>query len=292
METMKRMLAVFTAMSLVFAFASCGVKNEGSIVTTTFVLTNLNDEEIRTEVVSHTVVDEDGVTELVTEIVEVTDKEEDTTAESTTKKQSNDPSEWTKEEVVEYYKKACTRSSNVKSTQSMVMRKNSLHAAGGLNNWLKFAEGLIIEVLSVASKTDFDGITGGHQDLVAKDCKTARAYKDGKYIVIEMTLVEQTDGIYGKKNSGTVGHAISVVDGVAEAVGKFPGFDINYKDADIKIHYTNAQLKVRINNKGVIEKGTWSYTVEPVVNDLYIEKIAVNDAGAIIDYAVTVGGGF
>ena len=57
--------------------------------------------EIQSAKLIITVVDEDGVTELVTEIVEVTDKKEDTTAESTTKKQSNDPSEWTKEEVVE-----------------------------------------------------------------------------------------------------------------------------------------------------------------------------------------------
>lgn len=293
MEFMKRIIAAFAALSLAFAFASCGAKNGDTIETTTFVPIKSDDDR---DVVSHTFVDENGVTEIVTELVEVTDTDEQTTdesvAETTTKKQSSDPSEWTKEEVVEYYKKVCARSSGVKSTQSMVMRKNSLHAAGGLNNWLKFAEGLIIEVLSVASKTEFNGITGGHQELVPADCKTARAYKDGKYTVVEITLVDQTDGVYGKKNSGTVGHAISVVDGVAEAVGKFPGFDINYKDADIKIHYTDAKLKVKINNKGVVEKGTWSYTVTPVVNDLYIEKIAVNDAGAIIDYAVTVGGGF
>ena len=287
---MKRFIAAFAAISLVFAFASCGVKNEGSIVTTTFV--PVKSEDIVTEVLTHTIINDEGETEVVTEVVEVTDGDNQLTEESTTKKQSGDPSEWTKEEVVEYYKKACARSTGVKSSQSMVMRKGSLHAAGDLNKWLGYAEGLIIDVLAVTSKVEFDGITGGYWDLTSKDCKNATAKKDGKYIVIEMELIDQTDGVYGEKFSGTVGHAISVVDGVAEAVGKFPLFNINYQDADIKINYTNAKLKVRINNKGMIEKGTWSYTVTPVVNDLYIEKIQVNGAGAIVDYAVTVGGGF
>ncbi len=282
---MKRVLAVFAAMSLVFAFASCSVKNnEGSIVTTTFV--PIMSEEMESEFISHTIIDENGETEIVT-----TDTDGETADVSTTKKQSSDPSEWTKEEVVEYYKKACTRSTGVKSTQSMIMKKGSLHAGGNLE-WISIAEGLIIKVLESTSKVEFDGITGGYWDLVASDCKMAKAYKEGKYIIVEMELVNQTDGVYGEKFSGTVGHAISVVDGVAEAVSKFPGFNINYQDADIKIHYTNARLKVKINNKGVIEKGTWSYTVTPVVNDLYIEKIQVNDAGAIVDYEVKVGGGF
>lgn len=287
---MRRVIAVFIAVSILFSFAACGKNNEIIVTTTTFTPVKIT-EEAKTEIISQVVLNNEGVTEVVTEVVEVTtaDEKEDI---STTKKQSSDPSEWTKEEVIEYYKKACSRSTSAKSTQSMVMRKGSLKAAGNLNALLSIAEGLIIEVLAVASKTQFDGITGGYQDLVATDCKTARAYKDGKFIVVEITLVDQTDGVYGKRKSGTVGHAIDVVDGVAEAVGKFPGIDINYQDADIKINYTNAQLKVKINNKGMIEKGTWSYTVTPVVNNLYIEKIQVNGAGAIIDYAVTVGGGF
>lgn len=303
---MKRISAFIFAALMLLSFSSCASKDKDKTPDSqeNTSATPVVNEEKETEIISEVVTDEEGKTEIITEIVEVestkgdktTDKQSASDKETTTKKQSAsvskiDPSDWSKEEVVSFYKKACAKSSGAKSTQTMIMRKNSLKAAGGIGTFLGVAEPLIRTVLELNS-TEFDGITGGHQKLVASDCKTAKAYKSGNYTVVEMTMVDQTDGIYGKTYEGTVGHAISVVNGVAEAAEQFPALDIRYKEADIKVHYTDAKLKVKINKNGVIEKGTWSYVVTPVVNDLYIENLEVDDAGAIIDYKVTVGGGF
>ena len=301
------------AFIIVFSFASCGTEEQTSSAAD--LIPTEPTEEVATEVVSEIVsevvtdiiVNEEGETEIVTEIVtevvsgivevdgatDSSDEKDTSKNQSTTKKgkPGNNPSDWSKAEIVDFYKKACAKSSDVTSTQTMSMRKGTLTAAGGIGKFLGVAEPIIRAVLE-ANSTDFNGITGGYQDLVPSDCKTAKAYKSGNYTIVELTMVNQTDGVYGKKNSGTVGHAISVVDGVAEAVEQFPAFDIQYENADIKIYYTEAQLKVKINSNGVIEKGTWSYVVTPIVNDLYIENLLVSDAGAIVDYKVIVGGGF
>ncbi|MBE6783521.1 MAG: hypothetical protein E7536_05870 [Ruminococcaceae bacterium] len=200
-------------------------------------------------------------------------------------------SEWRKDEIIDFYKSACNKSTGVTSTQYMYLKKNTLTAGDGAGAFLSLAEGIITGVLE-KNTIEFDGITGGYKDLTASDCKQAKAYKDGGYTVIEMVMYDQVDDAYGNKYSGTVGHAISVVDGVAEVAEQFPLFDVQYENADIKISYTNAILKVKINSEGVIEKGTWSYVVTPSINNLYIEKLLVNNAGAVIDYKVTVGGGF
>ncbi len=302
---MKKIIAAFLCVMMFLTFASCGENTENEETTTAkqnndSVLTEKIEHE--TEIVTKVVVNDEGVTEFITEVVEVevTEKEEtvvttEKVTEKTTKKHtsetSKNPSDWSMEQVVEFYKKACINSSHVTSRQTMHMRKDSLKAAGGLGSFLAIAEPIIRGVMKL-NHTDVPGITGGHENLSVNDCETAKAYKDGDYIVVEMTMKDQTDGIYGKRNEGHIGHAIFVVDGVAEVAEQFSQFDVRYKEADIKIYYTDAELKVKINSDGVIEKGTWNYVCTPHCDNLYIEGIMVNDAGAVVDYGVTLNGGF
>lgn len=291
---MKKFISFLLAFCLIFTLAACSQNpDENTDETTTlgeYGVNNGQDNESSKG-------DIDETEPFIEETVENTEKDttKKTETEKTTDKKpvgtSKNPADWSKDEVVAFYKKSCEKSSHVTSKQVMTMRKDTLKAAGGLGKFLNFAEGIIRGVMKL-NAIDVPGITGGHWDLVPSDCKTAKAYKSGNYIVVEMTMKDQTDGVYGKTFEGTVGHAISVVNGVAEVAEQFSDFDIRYKEADIKIHYTEAVVKVKINEKGVIEKGTWKYVCTPVVNDLYIEGIEVDDAGAVIDYVVTLNGGF
>ncbi len=203
------------------------------------------------------------------------------------------PAEWTKAEVVNFYKKAAQTSKSAKSVQKMTM-DNGMNVT--LNNKaLEFLVGLaepIIKAALKANSTEFDGITGGYDNLVPSDAKSAKAYKEGKYTVVEMVMVEQVDDAYGDTFSGTVGHAISVVGNIAVVADQFPQFNINFKDAYGALTYKNPRVKVKINEKGVIEKGTWSYVVDVEVKNLQIENVVVEHATTEINYVITTGGGF
>lgn len=203
------------------------------------------------------------------------------------------PAEWTKAEIVNYYKMAANKSTGVKSIQKMTM-DNGMDVK--INNGaLEFLIGLaepIIKAALKANSTEFDGITGGYNDLVPSDIKSAKAYKEGNYTIIEMTPVEQTDDAYGDTFKGTTGHAISVVGNIAVVADNFPNWTINFKDAFVQLKYINPQLKVKINDKGVIEKGTWSYVVGVTVRGLQIEKVIIENATTDINYVITTGGGF
>lgn len=203
------------------------------------------------------------------------------------------PAEWTKAEIVNYYKMAANKSTGVKSIQKMTM-DNGMDVKinnGALNFMIGLAEPIIKAALK-ANSTEFDGITGGYNDLVPSDIKSAKAYKEGKYMIIEMAPVEQTDDAYGDTFKGTTGHAISVVGNIAVVADNFPDWNINFKDAFVELKYINPQLKVKINENGVIEKGTWSYVVGVTVRGLQIEKIIVENAKTDINYVITTGGGF
>ncbi len=206
---------------------------------------------------------------------------------------SDNPADWTKEQIVYMYKQAATKSHDTaESSQTMTMPTMVVNDGdGALGFFINMVKPVIDSVIEKQATT-YGGITGGYKNLVASDVDTARAYKEGNYTVIEMRMVEQTDGLYGDPQEGTVGHAINVLGNVATAVEQFPDFDIKYEEADIKIHYADPIVKVRINENGIIEKGTWSYTSKIDIKHLAIGSVMVDKAYAEIEYVIVVGGGF
>ena len=206
---------------------------------------------------------------------------------------SNDPANWSKEQIVNFYKQSAAKTHpTAQSSQKMELTRMVVNNGGGfIGGFISLVKPVIDKVVAKQELT-FEGITGGFDKLVASDVASAKAYKEGNYTVIEMTMVEQTDGLYGDPQEGTVGHAISVLGNVATAVAEFPDFNIAYEDADIKIHYANPTVKVRISENGVIEKGTWKYDTQIDIKHLQIESVMVDTADAEIIYTITVGGGF
>lgn len=211
---------------------------------------------------------------------------------------SDNPAEWSLKQIVEQYKLAAGKTHNsVTSYQNMTLRAGSLSAPGINSTLLNFAEGVMAQALSNNSK-DIEGITGGHQNLVVSDVAGAKAYKSGNNIVIEMLMKEQTDKGDGKMYEGTVGHAISVVGDIDSVIGQFSGLGMNATIAknDCTLQYKNPVVKVTINSNGMIINGTWSYVVNITLNNLEIKAmgmtVPVKQATSIVDFYVILNGGF
>lgn len=162
---------------------------------------------------------------------------------------------------------------------------------GALGFFIKILEPAIASVIE-KNALEFDGITGGFGNLTADDVQNIKAYKNGEYTVIEMTMKPQTDPIHADAMSGSVGHAISVLGDISLVLAEFPQFDVDVENADIAVHYVNPTVKVKINKDGIIEKGTWKYTCDPEIRNLDISGIMIKKADAKIDYIITVGNGF
>ena len=303
---MKKIVAILLVLSMMFAFVACKDDENTDPTETTDTVAEattddqvVNSEDVDVETESSTdedVSDEESTTgdvdEPSTDKNDKDDKNEETET-ITTKPVSDDPADWSKDEIVAFYKQAAVKSHpTAKSSQTMVLNKLIVNDGDGA---LSFFLNMIKPVIDTALKnntTSYNGLTGGFTKLVPSDVKSAKAYKQGKYTVIELTMVEQTDGLYGDAQEGTVGHAINVLGNVAAAVEQFPDFDIKYKEADIKVHYTEPTVKVRINDKGVIEKGTWRYVSDIYIRHLEISGIMIDKADAEIEYVIVVGGGF
>ena len=301
---MKKIVAILLVLSMMFAFVACNNDKDNEPTenltesTTEDQAVNSGDVDIEPESsTDEDTSDEESTTGNVDDepSTEKNDKEdkEDETESATKKPVSSDPAEWSKDEIVEFYKQAAIKSHpTAKSSQTMVLNKLVVNDGDGA---LGFFLNMIKPVVDTALKNNtmtYNGLTGGFTKLVPSDVKSAKAYKQGKYTVIEMTMVEQTDGLYGDAQEGTVGHAINVLGNVADAVEQFPDFDIKYKEADIKVHYAQPTVKVKINEKGKIEKGTWRYVSEIYIRHLEVSGIMIDKADAEIEYVIVVGGGF
>ncbi len=215
------------------------------------------------------------------------------TSSQVTSAASDDPSEWAKEEIIEFYKAAAEKTHpTAKSTQIMVLEELIFNDGDGiLGFFIKILEPAIASVIE-KNALDFDGITGGFRNLTVNDAQNVKAYKSGEYTVVEMTMKPQTDPIHADAQSGSVGHAISVLGDISLVLAEFPQFDVDVENADIAIHYVNPTVKVKINKDGYIEKGTWKYTCDPEIKNLDISGIMIKKADAKIDYIITVGEGF
>lgn len=282
---MKRFLSLLTAFALIMTLASC-TKNEvpANDVSTTVNTDEFSETDAVTEAISEDL-SETPVTEADVSITE-TNVAEETTAAA-------DPSQWTKEQIIDFYKTAAKKTHpKAKSTQVMVLEELIFNDGdGALAFFVKILEPAIASVIK-KNALEFDGITGGFEKLTVDDAQNLKAYQSGEYTVIEMTMKPQTDPIHAVATEGSVGHAISVLGDISLVLAEFPQFDVDVENADIDIHYINPTVKVKINKDGYIEKGTWKYTCDPEIRNLDISGVMIKKADAKIDYIITVGGGY
>ena len=290
---MKRLISVLSAVTILIAFASCKnneePQNEAEATSQqnikTSIHSTLTHSETSTEIFSETITE--------TESSSVTSTSEPTTETNVVE---NDPSEWSAEEVVEFYKTAASKSqSRTKSVKKMTLKELTVNDGdGALGGFIDFCMPFFIDALEKNS-TEFDGITGGYENLEVSDTESIIAYKEGSYTVIEMKMKEQTDGAHGEEKSGTVGHAISVVGDLAVVQAEFPKLDIGFDNADITLKYSNPKLRVKINKDGIIESGEWSYTVCINIENLRIDVknspigATVKKGYGEVDFICTVG---
>lgn len=287
---MKKIVALLTVFAMVFAFAACNNDKKPEETQTTANVEQQenpseNNGELSTDANGENVNPSESQSEPASELVSLPD----------------DPSQWTDEQIIEFYKAAAAKSHpTAKHSQTMSLGSLVLGEGGGAIGFLfdKVAMPAINSALKKNS-TDFDGITGGYKDLVVTDAKSVKAYKQGNYTIVEMTMKDQIDGKHGHNMSGTVGHAITVLGDVSVAVAEFPQFKIDTDNADIKIHYNNATVKVRINQNGIIEKGTWEYVSSVDIKNLALNfkdgklnDLVIKKAKADVNYKIVLGGGF
>ena len=287
----KRLFSVVISLFLVFSLVSCKSDEDLSTTqesTTTFdygMNENVSDSVLNTDVVLSEVVSDNVIQNATqTSSVETTV----VTTEAITEVY-DETADWSTEKIIEEYKNAARKSNaTAKSTQLITIKDMSVND-GEYQSVMSFIKNIIGKFLESNSKETV-GITGGFENLAPEDVSSAKAYKNGSNTTVEFALVDQTSGVKEDALSGSVGHAITAVGDISTVVEDLAnrGLPLELSEEETKIYYTNASVKVVINENGEIISGTWKYTVE--INMINFKAFGqnVNKASIIMDNTITL----
>ncbi len=291
---LKRVLAVTLSLLVLFSLTACkGDKGDSLTQESTTVLNDVTNKTVADNVLNTEMSVCDTTTQYYVQESSQATSPETTSALTqtiiTTTEPFDDPANWSKERIVEEYKNAARKSnSTAKSKQSITLKDISVNN-GEHDKAISFVKPIIGKFIE-SNSTENNGITGGFENLVAQDVSSAKAYKSGDNVVIEMLMVEQTSGAKEDALSGSVGHAITAVGDISTVVNDLSdmGLPLELSQEDTKIYYTNPSVKVVVNPNGEIVSGTWSYTVEIAMNNFKAFGQNVEKASIVMENTITV----
>lgn len=285
----KALSSLFLTFALTFLLVSCDDKKEVDVTSNN---TSTKSEEFVSDDYQSDAYVELDTTETVL-VSTVHNEENSVTIPTASSADIADPSAWSIEQIIEAYKDSAKKSdSKAKSEQSISLKSISVNN-GEYEGLFEFITPIMSKLLANNS-TEKDGITGGYKNLSVSDVATAKAYKVGNNIAIEMVMKDQISGAQEDALSGSVGHAITAVGDISVVTQQLTdlGLPLEISEKDTKIYYTKPVVKVLIDKNGEIINGTWSYTVEISLNNYKAFGKTVNTTCVIMDNTITVNGGF
>ncbi len=271
---LKKFAAIMLSVMFIFAFASC--KDD--------VQTDAPEADSVTEMTQEETIPDESE-EITTGIL--FENEESTVA--VTDVSADDPAEWTTAQIVEFYKNAAAKTTaNAKSYREITLKDVSINN-GEYESAINFIMPIMSKLISNNSE-EVDGITGGFKNLTEADVASAKAYKSGNGIAVEMVMKKQVSGPREDANSGSVGHAITAVGDIGQVVTQLTdlGLPLELSEKDTKIYYTNPKVKVVVDGNGKIVSGTWSYTVEISMNNYKAFGKDVRSTSVVMDNKITL----
>ena len=285
----KALSSLFLTFALTFLLVSCDDKKEVDVTSNN---TSTKSEEFVSDDYQSEAYVELDTTETVL-VSTVHNEENSVTIQTATSADIADPSAWSIEQIIEAYKDSAKKSdSKAKSEQSISLKSISVNN-GEYEGLFEFITPIMSKLLANNS-TEKDGITGGYKNLSVSDVASAKAYKVGNNIAIEMVMKDQISGAKEDALSGSVGHAITAVGDISVVTQQLTdlGLPLEISEKDTKIYYTKPVVKVLVDKNGEIINGTWSYTVEISLNNYKAFGKTVNTTSVIMDNTITVNGGF
>lgn len=204
-----------------------------------------------------------------------------------------DVSEWTDEEIIEYYKKTASKSA------WMLIGDRTLDT-----NWFgddsnvdgEFSK-VFNDYFQAATPTKMRGVMGDYRKLTVDDCKSAKAYIDKEYLVIEIIFKDEIDSMHDEKDVVTASHGMKLLEDSDEQwkairmMGLY-GTKIDLSEGDYLMKYSDAKAVVKMNKNGFVEEGEWTFkasmTFQNVKMTIMPQNVSFVMDGAVSHYDSTI----
>lgn len=208
-------------------------------------------------------------------------------------KELPDVSEWTDEEIIEYYKKAASRSAWLLTGERILETDLFEGSASADSAYSQFLQNYV----QAFTPTRMRGVMGDYRKLTVDDCKSAKAYTDGDNVVIEIVFKDEIDSMHDEKDIVTASHGMKLLENSDAQwqnirMMELYGTIIDLSEGDYLMKYSNAKAVVKINKSGFVEEGKWTFKAAMTFDNVKIttmpENVSVVMDGVVHHYDSTI----
>ena len=293
-KKLMRFAALLLAAAMLFSFSACRTNDDGSEPST----------------------DEPSVTDAGNIHEESTDSAELTTDEPTTDSRTatrSNVSGGTKTEtvnvykglnstntsrVLKYYKAAAANTKSIDATQYMSIKRVDYTPRNSFQKgMLTVFTGIASAALAANSKA-VTSIPGRYKQIKASDLISANAVAYGNYTIVTLNVrMQQDDQNTKDAHQGPVGRTVGTVGNLDRVFEAMPSVKVDCSKGSITLKYDDCKVVVKIDNaSGMIVSGTWSYTVDIDVDNIYAsiagsDSMLITDTGGAVDYVIKTNDG-
>ena len=288
-KKLMRFAALLLAAAMLFSFSACR--------------TNDGDSEPST--------DESSVTDAGNIHEESTDSAELTTDEPTTDSRTatrSNVSGGTKTEtvnvykglnstntsrVLKYYKAAAANTKSIDATQYMSIKRVDYTPRNSFQKgMLTVFTGIASAALAANSKA-VTSIPGKYKQIKASDLISANAVAYGNYTIVTLNVrMQQDDQNTKDAHQGPVGRTVGTVGNLDRVFEAMPSVKVDCSKGSITLKYDDCKVVVKIDNgSGMIVSGTWSYTVDVDIDNIYAsiagsEELLITNTGGAVGFVI------
>lgn len=200
--------------------------------------------------------------------------------------------------VLRYYKAAAANTKSIDATQLMSIKRVDYTPRNSFQKGMLSLFTGIASAALAANSTPVNEVPGVPDEIKSSDLISANAVAYGNYTIVTLNVRTQQDDQNTKDaHRGPVGRTVGTVGNLDRVFDEMPSIKVDTSKGSITLRYDDCKVVVKIDNvRGTIVSGTWSYTVDIDVDNIYAsiagsDSMLITDTGGAVDYVIKTNDG-
>ena len=200
--------------------------------------------------------------------------------------------------VLRYYKAAAANTKSIDATQLMSIKRVDYTPRNSFQKGMLSLFTGIASAALAANSTPVNEVPGVPDEIKSSDLISANAVAYGNYTIVTLNVrIQQDDQNTKDAHRGPVGRTVGTVGNLDRVFDEMPSIKVDTSKGSITLRYDDCKVVVKIDNvSGTIVSGTWSYTVDIDVDNIYAsiagsDSMLITDTGGAVDYVIKTNDG-
>lgn len=200
--------------------------------------------------------------------------------------------------MIKYYKAAAANTKSIDATQYMSMKRVDYTPRNSFQKGMLSLFTGIASAALAANSTPVNEVPGVPDEIKSSDLISANAVAYGNYTIVTLNVrMQQDDQNTKDAHQGPVGRTVGTVGNLDRVFDEMPSIKVNCSKGSITLKYDDCKVVVKIDNgSGMIVSGTWSYTVDIDVDNIYAsiagsDELLITNTGGAVGFVIKTNDG-